>query len=344
LLLPIATERCHEHVTLSVNNGYISRSLIVAKWGNYDMSDSFDLVFKGGNPVASGIPGPVKSFFSRDGGREFLPPISPAQIEQIKNELGGMIGQRIILSNDQIIQTRRAVNTHLQDTNVLLRSAMMDSRIVALLSGEPTAGAIAIAALREGGATHLAMNVPKIFQTSLDNFQSTANKTVVNDLLKISGFKHPLSLLQAAAELGIRLVAVGDQMTDQKDRKAASIESIAIDVSTLLDASNSNKVILWAGSHYIKRSPKKKECTSSLDYLSLNYPVFAVHNGNYLIDGGPLRKIVFDLQCPGAIASGKDRTIDSLPTGIDSNFYGDWEAILLQPKPALDHSYFLTNE
>ena len=52
-----------------------------------------------------------------------------------------------------------------------------------------------------------------------------------------------------------------------------------------------------------------------------------MHNGNHLVDGGPLRKIVFDLQCPLALTTGTNRTIDNLATGIEDDSYGDWDAI-----------------
>jgi hypothetical protein len=305
------------------------------------MTDSF----RGNFGSASGFVRDLRGqTYAPNAVKEFLPQISPAQIDKIKSELHGMIGQRIVLSNDGVVQVRRAVNVLLQDANAVLANAMSDARVVAILSSEPAAGAPAISSLREGGATHLAMNLPKSCQTALDKYQVTGNADVLRDLLKRWGFKHPLSLLQCAAGLGVKLVAVGDQMIDQPERKSASIESIALDVSNILDSEKRHKVALWASSPYLKRSNDKKICNSSLDYLALNYNVFSVHNGNYLVDGGPLRKIVFDLQCPGALTTGRNRIIDNLATGFDGDSYGDWNAILLQPRPALDHSYFLTND
>jgi hypothetical protein len=139
-------------------------------------------------------------------------------------------------------------------------------------------------------------------------------------------------------------VAVGDQLVDQPERKASTVESIALDVANILDGGHRHRVILWASSQYLTRSKDRRVCNSALDYLALNYSVFNIHNGNYLIDGGPLRKIVFDLQCPGALTTGKNRIIDNLATGINGDTYGDWNAVLLQPRPTLDHSYFLTND
>jgi hypothetical protein len=276
--------------------------------------------------------------------KDFLPQLAPVQIDKIQSELHGMIGQRTVLSGEEIAQVRRAVNVLLQDPSTVLTNAMSSSRIVAILSSEPSAGAPSIPALQEGGATHLAMNLPKIFQPALDNYQLSNNREALSSLLKQRGFKHPLSLLESAAALGLKLVAVGDQMIDQPERKSASIESIALDVSSILDVEKRHKVVLWAGSQYLKRAKSKNNCVSSVDYLSLNYSLFIVHNGNYVVDGGPLRKICFDIQYPGALTTGTNRKIDNLPTGIEGDVYGDWDAILLQPRPAMDHSYFLTND
>ena len=305
------------------------------------MSDSLEGISGGTKSLLRDLRGAT---FTANAVREFLPQLSPSQIEKIKSELHGMIGQRTLLSNDDVVQVRRAVNVLLQDANTVLAQAMSSSHVVAVLSSEPTAGAPAISALHEGGATHLAMNLPKIFQPALDQYQASGNKDVLDHLLKSRGFKHPLTLIEGAAGLGIKLSAVGDQLIDQPERKAATVESIALDVSHILDADKRHKVVLWAGSQYLKRSRDSNTCTSSLDYLALNYEVFSVHNGNYLVDGGPLRKIVFDLQCPGMLTTGRIRIIDNLATGIADDIYGDWNAILLQPRPALDHSYFLTND
>ena len=276
--------------------------------------------------------------------REFLPQISIDQVEQIKREMNGMIGHRIILTNDEVIQIRRAVNIHMEDPNAVLRSAMAQTRLVAVLSSEPACGGAVISALREGGATHLAMNIPKTFQPALDHYQATGNKAVLNDLLKHRGFKHPLSMLESAVMCGVKLVCVGDQQLYDGERKAASVESIAIDVSNILDQAPVRRVVLWAGHQYLKRSHDRKVCLSAVDYLALNHKVFSVHNGNYFVDGGPLRKIVFDLQCPGAVTTGKTRLIDNLSTGTEGCYYSDWDAVLLHPKPLKDHSYFLTND
>lgn len=331
--------RCISIMCISANCAETGRSGETTK-----MSDSFDGIFGGTNNLISGQKIDRRAPFATNAVREFLPQISPHQIEKIKSELHGMIGQRIVLSNDEVVQVRRAVNVLLQEPNTVLTNAMSNSRVVAILSSEPAAGVAFISALREGGATHLAMNLPKIFQPSLDKYQASGNKDVLNDLLKYRGFKHPLTLLEGAALLGIKLIAVGDQLTDQPERKGATIESIALDVANILDAEKRHNVVLWASSQYLKRSKDKTVCSSALDYLALNYSIFSVHNGNYLVDGGPLRKIVFDLQCPGALTSGRNRIIDNLATGIEGDVYGDWDAILLQPRPALDHSYFLTND
>jgi hypothetical protein len=290
------------------------------------------------NPIGRVVP------FSAGGAREFLPQISPEEMEKIKKELHGMIGRRIILTNDELEQIRRAINMLLEDPNAVLRNAMASHRLVAVLSSEPACGAPVISALREGGATHLAMNLPKIFQPALDHYQATGNKAVLNEMLKHRGFKHPLPMLETAVMCGVKLVAVGDQQMYEGDRRTASIESIAIDVSNLLDQSPRSRVVLWASDHYVRRTHDPKICLSSTDYLALNHKIFTVHNGNYLVDGGPLRKIVFDLQCPGALTTGKNRLIDGLSTGVEDSLYRDWDAILLQPQPLKDHSYFLTND
>ncbi len=282
--------------------------------------------------------------FVPNGAREFLPQLSQAQIDKIKTELHGMIGQRTILSNEDVVQIRRAVNIILQEPHPVLVSAMDQARVVAVLSSEPANSAAVIASLYEGGATHLAMNLPKSFQPILDTFQASGIEEVLSDLPRARSFKHPIKLLAGAVSLGIKLLAVGDQQVDQSDRKVATIESIALDVANVLDERKSNKVVLWAGSQYIKRSGNRKNCQSALDYLALNYSVYSVHNGNYLIDGGPLRKIVFDLQCPGIIVTGRNRIIDNLYTGLEGDTYGHWNAILMQPRPSLDFSYFLTSE
>jgi len=281
--------------------------------------------------------------FTTAAARQFLPEIGEDQIELIKAEMKGMIGHRMVLSSDEIVQIRRAVNIHLEDPNVILKNAMARTRLVAVLSSESACGGAVISALREGGATHLAMNLPKIFQPALDHYQATGNKAVLTELLKHRGFKHPLSLLETALMCGVKLVAVGDQQLYEGERKVASVESVAIDVSNILDQAPIHRVVLWAGQAYLTRSHDKKVCLSAVDYLALNHNVFCVHNGNYFIDGGPLRKVIFDLQCPGALSTGKTRLIDNLSSGVEGCRYGDWDAVLLHPKPLKDHSYFLTS-
>jgi hypothetical protein len=276
--------------------------------------------------------------------REFLPEVSLSELERIQKELHGMVGPRIILMNDDLVQIRRAVNVLMEEPDAVLADAMKKSRVVAMLSSDAAIGEHSLTGLKLGGATHLAMNLPKVLQPALDAFQNSRDANDLTYFLKCRGFKHPSSFLLTAVELGLKLVATGDQSLDQPERKAASIESIAIDVSNILDQDRAAKVILWASSHYLKRTKILKTCTSTVDYLSLNHKVFTIHSGNYLVDGGPLRKIVFDLSCPGIITSGKNRLIDNLATGIDGDNYGNWNAILLEPKPTLDSSYFLTND
>jgi hypothetical protein len=99
------------------------------------MSDSVDCSMGGINNFAGGTQRHRTAPFAANAVREFLPQISPDQIEKIKSEMRGMIGQRIVLNNDQIVQVRRAVNIFLQDANQILTDAMSSARIVAILSG-----------------------------------------------------------------------------------------------------------------------------------------------------------------------------------------------------------------
>jgi hypothetical protein len=284
--------------------------------------------------------------------RTFLPEITVEQLEDIQRELRNMVGPRVVLMNDNLVQIRRAINVLLEEPENYLVQTLQQSKLVALLSSDPEAGIVSLPALRKGGATHLAMNLPKVLQGALDAFQKSRNPQDLDYFLKVRGFKHPLAFLDKAAELGLKLVAVGDQSMDQADKQAASILSVAMDTSQIVDSDRFAKVILWASSPYVKRSQVEKACTSAVDYLRLNHKnMHAIHCGNYLVDGGPLRKIVFDMATPGIVRCGQNRLIDSLPTGIDiddsgqrTDVYGRWNAIFLMAKPPGDFAYFLAQE
>lgn len=245
------------------------------------------------------------------------------------------------------------INLYGEPPETVIKDLMAKNRVLAVGESHQTPNpqrdliAQNMSALKEAGATHLAVEIPTSTQTILDQFQSTG-KLDLESLPNMLRDQAYLQMLQAARDNGIKIVAV-----DRSDTPAATgkptpsdaptetlqtrDQTMASNIGKILDQNPSNKVVFFVGARHLNRS-NIPDTRLAADYLKDKYdtatvkPVYANSRGEFIY---PLSEITVGIEEPVAVSTERAKALGRLPDSklnqYDQEYERDWDYIFIYP-------------
>jgi hypothetical protein len=260
---------------------------------------------------------------------------------------------KVNVSKETAEKVLREINVHGEQPEIVLKDLMAKNRVLAVGESHQTPNpqrdlvAQNMSALKEAGATHLAVEMPTNIQPILDDF-FYSGQLDLDKLPNLIQTQDYLNLLQAARDNGIKIVAVdrSDQPADSGQPKPSNAQTeplltrdqtMAGNIGKILDQDPANKVVFFVGARHLNRSNIPGSRLAA-DYLRDRYdiatikPDYANFRGEVIY---PLSEITAGIKEPVAVSTERAKILGSLPNTKfneeDKEYLRDWDFVFIYP-------------
>ncbi len=257
---------------------------------------------------------------------------------------------------------RREIGRYGTDPKSWLVAAMEKNRVLTIgeghvyagTSGHHELGRSLMGALKDAGATHLAVELPFSRQDLLDHFSRTGSvdesllksSKVTNEYISTRKFLQSpdlMNVLTAAREAGLKIVAVDDANSINVGPYNGVFgtgrdNTMAANIANILTSDPKSKFVYWVGAIHAEVAVDKRDHERASQILrKQGFDVCSVlpkekQPGR---DNNPLFALIDDVKQPTLVPMNKARTLSRLPElktlfPITQNF-GAWDAVIIYP-------------
>ncbi len=259
-------------------------------------------------------------------------------------------------------QVRREIRTYGTDPKSWLVSAMKKNRVLTIgedhvyagTSRHHELGSSLMGALKDAGATHLAVELPSSRQDMLERFSRTGSMDEssmesskgTNEFISTQKFlKSPdlINVLTAAREVGLKLVAVDDANNINVGPYNGVFgtgrdKAMAASIANILNSDPKTKFVYWVGATHAEVTVDQRDHERACQILrKQRYGVCSVLPKEKQLDSdnNPLFALTGDVKQPTLVPMSKARTLSRLPE-LKTLFpstqnFGAWDAVIIYP-------------
>ncbi len=155
------------------------------------------------------------------------------------------------------------LKTYGQEPTEVVKQLMAQNRVLGIgehhdpsFDEQRKLGPEIIAKAKEGGATHLAVELPTWFQPVLERFEKTGDfKEFDERTPTMEGKEDFKAILSAARENGLKIQAVDDRERygEPEVPLAEREQAMASNINSILESDPNNKVVFWVGANHLAR-------------------------------------------------------------------------------------------
>jgi len=281
-------------------------------------------------------------------GEDFLPVVvtdeelaSLASLEKTREELEAIRSEINVFGEDPAEVAVRVLKEH----QILGLGEMHLSR-----DGHRKLGARLMPALREAGATHLALEVSRWVQPALDEFERSGqlDRGELPCLLADDEF---LDILESARHAGIKLVAADNRPEQRRDAAGHTIaaepalvdqprelvwdEHMAFAIGQILDSDPAAKVVFWVGNMHLLDHRGQGRLITAARLLRQRFKLCTVMGADRAYTSCSLVRLTKNLRRAVAVSTSKAEQIKQFcrgtPAGPVCEPFGCWDYVFIYP-------------